>query len=617
MITIKTNFKKLLKIFLPCVLSVAFFACDKSVSDRDEIGPLEPLQPGEVRIKAYPNEDNKISFIVVSQKIIIDWGDDTTEEYTPNGWPERFIHEYTDKNPRNITLRTEEMNVFGAFSLVKSNNGMLQTFGNVEEIIFGKCPGLEEVILRGNGLIRLEMEEVKGLNLLDCSYNKLSASKLNGLFNSLPASDEGILIFRENTGSATCDASIVLSKGWTVQTSIPDEEIKADEFPDTAVIADIVGPEIFDDEAFLRYMAHTFSDFENFLKPFYLLEAFYSQTILPEGDIAPYYSYLYNHQITADSSFVAGRWAQSYQTIRNFSTLINLVPQRNNAAFSDYIHTANVLRCYVYFLMVNYWGDVPYFEDFKILEDANLFGDFTDLYPSSTDKNLILNRLILHLLEAESRLPETETEYILSKSYVRLMLARIYTYQGKYAEALAAVNTIMESGKFSLSPVYSDIFEDVDNEEHLTRYRTVYHQEGASWENLIRKGNHAPFGRYAETLLLASEASLKTGNIQAAVDYLNQLRIRNNRTPAAIGYEPPHATVPMSPSAMESLILEIEDLILEEYKLDMGKEGLYFLTLKRFGKAEEVLEIASFRLLLPIPEGEIIRNPGIVQNEGY
>jgi hypothetical protein len=37
-------------------------------------------------------------------------------------------------------------------------------------------------------------------------------------------------------------------------------------------------------------------------------------------------------------------------------------------------------------------------------------------------------------------------------------------------------------------------------------------------------------------------------------------------------------------------VSEIEDLILDEYQQDMGKEGLYFFALKRFGKAEKTLE---------------------------
>ena len=134
-----------------------------------------------------------------------------------------------------------------------------------------------------------------------------------------------------------------------------------------------------------------------------------------------------------------------------------------------------------------------------------------------------------------------------------------------------------------------------------TQYRLIYDSTAKPWEELIKKGKHAPYSRYAEVLLLASENYLRTGNIQTAVTCLNQLRIRNNRTPATTGLA----------------ISLIEDMILEEYQHDMEKEGLYFFALKRFGKAETVLGIESFRLLLPIPVQEINSIPNMTQNTGY
>jgi hypothetical protein len=130
---------------------------------------------------------------------------------------------------------------------------------------------------------------------------------------------------------------------------------------------------------------------------------------------------------------------------------------------------------------------------------------------------------------------------------------------------------------------------------------TVYNNIPGSADVIIQKGKQAPFSRYAEVLLLSSEILLKTGNIREAVNHLNQLRERNNRAPATVG-------LPVS---------SIEELILEEYKLDLGKEGLYFFALKRFGKAEQTLDIESFRLLLPIPLREVNSNPNITQNVGY
>ena len=582
--------KKKMKQFarhIVCLLFVALFGCNNPV-DRDmeiEIEIPDPLQPGEVRIKACPDEDNKLSFIMVAKKILIDWGDDTTEEFTPNGVPEGLVHEYIDQNPKHITVHTEEMIDFGACSMINIYGITMQTFGRLQEIYFGKCAHLEEVILRGNDLMHLEIEEANSLTLFDCSFNNLSASALNSLFGSLPFSDEGIIIFRENTGSETCDSSIVLSKGWTVQSLLPDEDWE-------------LVPQLLPDEMIKIFTIKYFSDFGNFLKPFFLFDALYTQTVNMENffgyglDIA----LIYNHQINSSNYFVSEMWDKSYNSIYRLNSSINLMlKSTGNTNFSNYIHSAKVLRSYIYFILINCWGDVLYIDETMLENMQNL----SLIY--RMNKEQLLNLMIEQLLEAEAALPETESDYCLSKSYAQLILSKIYTFQGNYAKALSYITKIMDSGKYVLSADYPDIFESNENKEQLTQYQVIYNNPVFSWEELIKKGEHTPYSRYTEVLLLGSENYLKSGNMQAAVDCLNQVRDRNSRTPA---------TTDLSLST-------IEDMILEEYMQDTGKEGLYFFALKRIAKAEKVLGLESFRLLLPIPSQEIFLYPNIDQNPGY
>ena len=272
-----------------------------------------------------------------------------------------------------------------------------------------------------------------------------------------------------------------------------------------------------------------------------------------------------------------------------------MLKRTGDTSFSNYIHTAKVLRSYAFFIMINYWGDVPYLDEAVTVNVEEM----PSIY--RMDKQQLLNLLIESLLEAEAALPETETDNSLSKSFAQLILAKIYTFQGDHTKALSYTTKIIESGKYSLSPDYTDIFESSDNVEHLTQYQVFYHNAAVSWEGLIKKGEQTPYARYAEVLLLASENYLKSGNIQDAISCLNQVRNRNNRTPSSAALS----------------ISAIEDMILEEYQQDMGKEGLYFFALKRFEKAEQVLGIESFRLLLPIPHREIVLNPNMNQNVGY
>ena len=339
-------------IALLCLLLFTLYGCNNPVGDEVneldiEIEISEPLQSGEVRIKAHPAEDNTIAFMVVAKKILIDWGDGVTEEVAPNGIWKGLVHEYAGQHLQDITFHTEEMVAFGAGSMINVNGVFMHTFGCLEEIYFGKCAHLEEVFLRSNDLIRLEIEEAYSLTLFDCSFNNLSASALNSLFGSLPFSDEGIIIFRENMGSASCDSGIVLSKGWTVQSMLPDEDWELN------------GP-LFDAEAAKAVAINLFYRFGDFLKPFFLFDALYTQTINSNS----YYSNVYSHQINSSNDLVSNMWNKSYRTIRSLNSSLNLMLKRTgDTSFSNYIHTAKVLRSYAFFIMINCWGDVPYLDE--------------------------------------------------------------------------------------------------------------------------------------------------------------------------------------------------------------------------------------------------------------
>ncbi|MDR1683487.1 MAG: RagB/SusD family nutrient uptake outer membrane protein [Candidatus Symbiothrix sp.] len=49
----------------------------------------------------------------------------------------------------------------------------------------------------------------------------------------------------------------------------------------------------------------------------------------------------------------------------------------------------------------------------------------------------------------------------------------------------------------------------------------------------------------------------------------------------------------------------------------MQNEGLWFFTLKRFGKATQILNIPEYKLLLPIPQREVQLNTNMTQNPGW
>jgi len=570
--------QSLLIIMLLGIFFCTFSSCGESevggeneeTNENNEIP--EKLNIGEIRMKVYPS-DKKVSFHVLAKKISIDWGDGVTDEFTMNEEIKNCSHDYVNNNLRTIIIHTEELRGIG--------KAVIEMSGNYTEIHFGECPFLEEISFPNLGLTVLEIEKSDQLRYLDCSNNNLSASALNSLFESLPDVSEGWINFKENNGTGACDINIVEEKGWV-------DEIKPDEF--------------FIEENIQILVEATYNSFIGFLKAHYHFEGLYSNTINLDNHQSGnsiFYKDIYNHNINPNNSFVGDLYGESYKAIRSINILLSGLKKFEDERLSQTIHSFSIMRAYIYFTMINYWGDV-------VMPDENY--DINQIFEyRRIPVEQALSIIMEDMLEAEKRLPADEHNEIFgfSKSFAQLMLARIYSCQGNYSKALEYANKIINSGKYSLSSNPAGAFEDYMNRELITKFIDTYENEVVSGQNderaaMIKKGTYMPLARYPEVLLLASECYLKNNDTQSAANMLNILRGRNSR-----------------PTISTNNISEIENAILSEYKEDLGKEGLYFFALKRFGKAESVLGIEPFRKLLPIPAREVLLSSLIYQNEGY
>jgi tetratricopeptide (TPR) repeat protein len=138
-------------------------------------------------------------------------------------------------------------------------------------------------------------------------------------------------------------------------------------------------------------------------------------------------------------------------------------------------------------------------------------------------------------------------------------------------------------------------------------------------KNYVNTGadNNYMVTRYADALLMYSEALMLTGQKADAVTYFNQVRGR------------------VRP---KDLITEADltiDQILHERRMELAFEGHRYFDLVRTGKAIPVItkslmtkvdyddkiyitgSIPEYQLILPIPVGEIQKDPTLTQNKGY
>ncbi|MEL6731341.1 MAG: RagB/SusD family nutrient uptake outer membrane protein, partial [Bacteroidota bacterium] len=133
----------------------------------------------------------------------------------------------------------------------------------------------------------------------------------------------------------------------------------------------------------------------------------------------------------------------------------------------------------------------------------------------------------------------------------------------------------------------------------LSDERALDGEPALNWTNNIREI------RYADVLLMASEAYARAGNDSKAREYLNEVRAR--------------VALPANTADAGSALL---DAIYKERQLELATEGHRFFDLVRTGRAVEELGDQGFvsgkNELLPIPQTEIdVTEGNLNQNPGY
>jgi hypothetical protein len=113
--------------------------------------------------------------------------------------------------------------------------------------------------------------------------------------------------------------------------------------------------------------------------------------------------------------------------------------------------------------------------------------------------------------------------------------------------------------------------------------------------------------RFAEVILNRAEAYARLGQLSAAVDDLNQTRVRAGLAPLVLG-----VTVANNMQA-------VLDAIWQERRLELAFEGFRWPDLVRTGRAVAVLGITDrpHQVLYPIPQAELDVAPNVTQNSGY
>lgn len=303
-------------------------------------------------------------------------------------------------------------------------------------------------------------------------------------------------------------------------------------------------------------------------------------------------------KIINDPSFVApirsnetnihNCWINSYQALNMIARLYR-ADAMYRAVYSPYL---NVYRDLCYYQMLIWWGGVV------VMPNAG-FG-YADSYFPRTSESSILQMLEEELVEAIRNLDEKKCvafatnandALFVSKDVARILLAKVYMYQQKWAAASNLLQQVVDKNIYSMEKVptkYTSENKDLilalkfGNESRASRVNV-----DGSPEKVV------PIMTTTDVKLLYAECQIHLGNNAKASKYISEVGNIN-------GISGTNVSVEGIKQLRKSL--KLQD---------------YFAFLKRNGLAMKELGLEKYQLLLPIPQNEINANPSLNQNPGY
>lgn len=370
-----------------------------------------------------------------------------------------------------------------------------------------------------------------------------------------------------------------------------------------------------------------------------------------------------NYTLRPTNEVTTRFFRQVYRAIGRTNAAIDGISAMDETVFEEGIQNtllgeALFLRALNYFNLVQFYGGVP------IVTTATTSLEPEDiLIPRNTEEE-VYAQIIEDLQQAVAFLDNQNTEQgRASAGTAETLLAKVQLAQGNLTEVLTLTASTMSRG-FSLVSNYDDLFNQQTNTNSEILFAIQYAgaQEGNVFPELILPTPEASFDfikfntptpnsemqfeendlrkpstlvdrngilfvfkwrngnafnsadnsvvlRYADVLLMRAEALNLTENNEGAVQLLNEIRSRAGLA----DYDGPINTA------------SIDEAIFNERRLEFMFEGQRLFDLKRRGfqttreaiQASKNVDIQEFQLLFPIPQGELDRNPLLVQNPGY
>ncbi|MCL4639916.1 MULTISPECIES: RagB/SusD family nutrient uptake outer membrane protein [Olivibacter] len=167
----------------------------------------------------------------------------------------------------------------------------------------------------------------------------------------------------------------------------------------------------------------------------------------------------HEYTFTSGNTGTGGIWSAAYTAIKNANMVVNRVSQApiDEQLKGRLVGEAKFLRALYYFILSNFWGDVPLWTDELNVDAVSQL--------ARTPLVEVRAQIVKDLSEAAETLPlsyGTSDVGRATKGAALTLLAKVYLYNKEWTNAQQTALQVVQSGQYSLLPNYADVF-DVHN----------------------------------------------------------------------------------------------------------------------------------------------------------
>ncbi len=165
------------------------------------------------------------------------------------------------------------------------------------------------------------------------------------------------------------------------------------------------------------------------------------------------------YETLPNNGLVGDKWRITYEGVARCNTLLRLVGSTTDGTVTAedkvrLIAEARFLRGLYYFELKRLWNNVPYVDETMTAEEAVKVSNNVDVYP----------KIEADLQHAFDNLPETQSALGRANKWAAgALLAKVYLYEKKFAEAKTLFTDVINNGKTSSGEKYDLMARYADN----------------------------------------------------------------------------------------------------------------------------------------------------------